>query len=327
MASCSGFARRVVVILAPLVAAAAVLPVLMVALRARLPGEAVVSPGREAVPWTVLATVTAGWLVAGTATLCWWLYRHRLSPVGVRWPAPFTWAGGAAVALRSVAVVIGNLDGARAIRPPWWAGPAATAVIAVAAAGLGWILAGRDPVPADASTGPAPDAPRLDLRPQQRAMWYRSVSSRHAFGIAGLLAVAAAVGLSTEGLGAVGALAAAAAAGVALQASVRVRVDRQAVTVTQPLLGRALITLPYRQIQQAYAHQTVTGLPARAYGVVAAGPVFGYRSRRTGSALRLHLADGRDCILTVDDATTAAALVNTYLDHRRTPDATQDDAC
>jgi hypothetical protein len=156
-------------------------------------------------------------------------------------------------------------------------------------------------------------------------MWYRSVSSRHVFATAGLLAVAAGFGLSTEGLGVVGALAAAAAAGMALQASVRVRVDQQAVTVTQPLLGRDLIALPHRQIQQAYAQPAVTGLPSHAYGVVAAGPVFGYRSRRTGPTLRLHLADGRDCIITVDDATTAAALVNTYLDRRA--DATQDDPC
>jgi hypothetical protein len=291
MASATGFARRVVVTLAPLAVAAALLPVL-----GKLPG--------------VVAAVTAGWLIIGMGGLYWWLYRHRLSPVGMRWPTPFAWAGAAAVAVHST-----GFD----------AGPAAW-VIAVLAAGLGWLLAGRDQAPADATIGPGPDAPRLDLHPQQRAMWYRSVFSRQAFATAGLLAVAAAVALTTDGLGVVGVLAAAAAVGVALQASVRIRVDRQAVTVTQALLGRALITLPYRKIEQAYAHPSATGLPAGSYGVVAAGPVFGYRARDDGSALRLHLADGRDCILTVDDATTAAALVNTYLD-RRTPEATQDEPC
>jgi hypothetical protein len=248
-----------------------------------------------------------------------WVYRHRLSPVGMRWPVPFAWAAGAAVIVGAVSLMTSNLD-QRGIAPPSqarWPDTAVTTAVSVAAAVMGWVLAGREPSLPDARSGPQPSAPRLDLRPPQRAMWCRTVTSPHTAVTAGAMAVAAVVGMSISGLGVVAVLVAAAAAGFGLQASVLVRVSEQAVTVTQPLLGRALITLPYRHIEEAYVEQSPSGLPAPGFGLVADGPVFGYRSRLTGPALRLRLADRRDCILTVDDAITAAALINTYLDRNR----------
>jgi hypothetical protein len=125
-----------------------------------------------------------------------------------------------------------------------------------------------------------------------------------------------------EGLGLVAGLHAVAAVALVLHARVLVLIDSRRVTVLQPFLQRALLTVPLRHITQASSEPRVPGAFRRGdYGVVAAGPVFGYRSRATGPALRLHLADGRTCVLTVDDAATAAALVNAHLDRQRTPAA------
>ncbi|GAA3865813.1 hypothetical protein GCM10022243_34920 [Saccharothrix violaceirubra] len=273
----SRYAWRVVVALVPLVIAAV---------------------AQEATPVkaAVKAAVTAAWLAVGALAVAAWLHRHRRSPVGTRWPAPFTWAAGAAV-------VQGN---------PW---------IVAAAAVCGWVLTGRDPAPVDATSGPTPDAPRLTLRGGQRAMWYRTAYTPYVFATTALLAVAAAAALATPGLGVVGVLGVAAAIGAALQSRVAVRVGDQGVTVTQPLLRRTVLALPLRHIEQAYVEYSS---PLADYGLVADGPVFGWRSRSTGPVLRLRLADRRDCVLTVDDATTAAALVNTCLDRLRTP---EDDPC
>lgn len=327
------FTRRALVVLSPLVAAMLVLPALVLVFHTRLP-DGVPDPsdatGGAGPPWLVVTGVTAGWLAVATVAIWSWLHVRRFSPVGGRWPAPFTWAAASVVCIHAVSLVVSQLD--RGSAPPaalaWWATPPATAAVAIAAAGVGWALAGRDVAPADTRARPDPAAPRLDLGPHERAMWCRTVASRRTFAEPALLVVASAVALVSAGPGVVVVLFAGAAVGLALHAWVRVRVDAHGVTVSQPLLRRALVALPYRQIVQASADDHLpVGFPRGTYGVVAAGTHFGYRSRPAGPTVRLQLADGLACVLTVDDAATAAALVNTYLDRLRTPEAARSDAC
>jgi hypothetical protein len=329
------FARRSIVILGPLAVAVLVLPVLTLAWRFRLPPEAALSPAaadQEArLPWPALNVVTAGWALIGVSALALWLYRHRLSPIGVRWPAPFTWAAGTAIGLHSAALAAGNVDRTEPepMRELWWASPLPMAVAAAAAAALGWVLAGRDPAlpVAVAVTGPGQDAPRLFAQgPGMRVIWCRPVSSRRALALAALLAVGGTFGALT-GLGVVGALAIALAVVVALHAEAVVRIDPNGIAVTQPLLRRSLIALPYDRIEGAKAMPSPAGLPRRAYGFVADGPVFGYRSRPKGPALALAVAGGRECVLTVDDPETAAALINTRIDALRAPGPTRRSTC
>lgn len=54
------------------------------------------------------------------------------------------------------------------------------------------------------------------------------------------------------------------------------------------------------------------------YGVIHTSKMAGYRATPGGAALWLETSDGRELFVTVPDAATAAALVNTALDRRRT---------
>jgi hypothetical protein len=323
------FRRRAAVVLAPLVIALLVLPALTLALRSRLPDEAAISADQDSrLSWVILNAMTAGWLAVGTLALAVWLYRHRLSPVGVRWPAPFTWAAGAAASVRSLSLVMGNLGDPAppTLQPAWWAHPAVIAVIATACAAVGWALAGPDPDLPTATLRPGQNAPRMELAPHQRAIWCRSVVSRRAFALVVPLAALGVVEtFATPGI--VGVLAVILAALVASHATVTVRIDQEGVTVVQPIPRRALIAVPFHHIEHAAAAAAPAGLPRGAYGVVAAGPVFGYRSRPSGPALRLALTGGRECVLTVDDPGTAAALINTRLDDRPSPDPSRGVSC
>lgn len=178
---------------------------------------------------------------------------------------------------------------------------------------VGWYAAGRDPRLPTATTPPAPDGPRLRLDARIRTVWCRSVRSHRGFALAGLLACLGTAG-TVAGQGMAGGLTLALAAMTALHANATVRIDEHGVTVSQTLLRRALITLPYAHIERATAVPSPAGLPRRAYGVVADGPVFGYRARADGPALRLDVAGGRACVLTVDHPETASALINARLD-------------
>ncbi|MUN38907.1 hypothetical protein [Actinomadura litoris] len=323
------FGRRRAVILAPLVIAMLVLPALTLALRSRLPAQAALSADPDdRLSWPILNAVTAAWLLVGTVALAAWLHRHRLSPVGVRWPAPFTWAAGAAACVRSLSLVTGNLDDARpqAFHPAWWAHPAAIAVIAAVSGAVGWVLAGGDPDLPTATVRPGPEAPRITLAPHQRTAWCRSVVSHRTFAVAGVLAGLGLLGVFTMP-GIAGVLTVILAALLASHATVTVRVDQRGVTLAQSIPRRALIMVPFHHIEHATAAPSPAGLPRGAYGVVADGTVFGYRSRASGPALRLTLSGGRECVFTVEDPETAAALINTRLDDLPVPGSTRGASC
>lgn len=298
------FRRRCVVALAPLGVAVLVLPVLVGMVGAGL----------------TTAAVTAGWLLVGIGAVAWWLYQHRLAPVGVRWPVALTWAAGAMSVLRSTAMVVAS---------PWWAGPVWTVLVGFAAAVLGWFLAGADPALPVATAPPEPDKPRLSLSPRTRAMWCRHVRSDRGLAVAVVLAGLGLAGVLTaaDTLGIAATLALVLALFLAAQSWASVRVDGRGVTVTQPLLGRALIAVEHANVQHATSLPQPAELPRSGYGVVAAGAVFGYRTRRTGPALRLDLAGGLRCVITVDDPHTAAALVNTQASARWSSEPTRSRSC
>ncbi|MEJ8280123.1 hypothetical protein [Pseudonocardia spirodelae] len=206
---------------------------------------------------------------------------------------------------------------------PQLPGAAWTVLVLSAAAAaylLGYLLAGPD-----ASNPPAPaarpphDAVRTPLAPGERYLWSRTVLSRPTLAVAALLLVAAALQLlSGAGSGVVVALVAVAVLTTALSAFARVRVDGDGVHVRQALLGRTLTDAPLDEVRSARAEQLD---PDRFrwndYGPLRRSPgLLGYRARRSGEALVLDLTRGREFVVTVADAATAAGLVNAELDRR-----------
>jgi hypothetical protein len=318
------FVRRCTVILAPLLLAA------LVPLGLSWPPDLRFSTSAtDGHRLLVVAVVTAVWLLIGITAIMWWLHRHRLSPVGVRWPAPVTWAAGAASVLRSIGITMGDQPGSATAKTAWWASPVWTVVIALGAAALGWLLAGPDPTLPRVATPPDPIEPRLSLPPHARAMWHRQVRSDRGLTVAALTAALGLAGMVTAAstVGTVGALALVVAAFLAAQSCASVRVDQHGIVVAQPFLRRTLIAVPYQHIHQATAVTEPTELPRHGYGAVAAGTVFGYRARPSGPALRLAVAGGWTCVVTVDDPHTAAALINTQLDRRWVARIVRSESC
>ncbi|WP_234442186.1 DUF1648 domain-containing protein [Streptomyces sp. NRRL S-1448] len=201
---------------------------------------------------------------------------------------------------------------ASAVRLPLWHLPVLL-VVALAAGVLGRLLAGAPPrLPHPESGG----EPRLDLPPGTAAGWSRTVSSPLMAVLGGVLFCAGLVLGVLVGWPALSLI----LAGVLVLpfASVRVTVDRRGLTVAPTLLPSRLRIrrVPLDRIAQA------TGRPIaalREYGG------WGYRIRSGGSGLILRSGDGivvtltggRTFAVTVDDAATAAALLNTYADRAR----------
>ncbi|GHE97338.1 hypothetical protein GCM10018785_72330 [Streptomyces longispororuber] len=176
-------------------------------------------------------------------------------------------------------------------------------LLGVATGASAWWLIGAGPRPA-----PAPPAPSLRLAEGEAAAWSRTVVSlpmllvAAAVVLGGLCAVAFASWGTGLPLLAVGLLCVA-------FAGVRVTVDRRGLTVASTVLPRPRLTVPL---------DAVTG--AESVQVDAMGDFggWGYRIRpnrrgivlRSGEALSVRTTGGRAYVVTVDDATTAAALLN-----------------
>lgn len=237
------------------------------------------------------ALVTSAWLAVGTAAVTLWLYRRRAAPVGTRWAAPLTWATACGVIVHTVVPGVA---------------PVLDALGAVVAATAGWLLAGPGPDLPVASPG----SPLAD--PGHRTVWCRSVRSRRGLAAAALLVLLAGAAVLGNAI-VVSAVGVIAAVVTALHTTVTIRVDPLGLRVNQVLLRRTLLAVPYDRMVRADAETTPAGLPRGDYGLVAAGPVFGYRARPHGPALRVELAGGRACVITVDDPGTAAALINSRL--------------
>ena len=266
-------------------------------------GEADGFTGRAAftaVGTALLLTLGAGWTV---------LVRR-----GALWGA---WLTAGLTGTLLVLVVHDNLDAAD---PADVVSPLSHLAVA-AAAGAVLALAGHAlsrlvPPEEHEGAGPAvhPDAPRLDLGAGELAGWSRATASAPltALGLLFLAGGAVAVLLGPWPLLLVAL--AVAVPGLAL-ARIRVSVDRHGLTVRSTLTPRPRVHVPLDDITTADV-RPVDAL--REFGG------WGYRVRahrsgvvlRSGEALVVRRGNGREFAVTVPDARTAAALLNTLVERR-----------
>lgn len=188
--------------------------------------------------------------------------------------------------------------------------------VAALAFGLGLLLAGLFPVPEEpAADGPAGGGERIVLARGEVAGWARRAGAWWTLPAALVVLGGGVVLLFTSGWGgAVPAL----LVGVVLANFARphVTVDRRGLTVSG-LLPWPRKRVPLDRIEAASSRNIN---PLTEYGG------WGYRFRpgrsgvmiRSGEGVVARLTGGRDFAVTVDDSATAAALLNTLIDQRRT---------
>ncbi|MEU5640240.1 DUF1648 domain-containing protein [Streptomyces milbemycinicus] len=208
------------------------------------------------------------------------------------------------------ATLFANADVSEAadVRLPMWQ-LAVALVCALLAAAAGWLLAGADAPPA---AGPAAEPHRLPLGKGEVASWTRTVTSRVLLGVGLALACAGAVLAFTVSPGSGLPMAVMGVIAVLLSGC-RVTVDRRGLTVSPPVVRWPRLRVPLGRIEEATSRQV------SAYDDFGG---WGYRIRtgrsglvlRSGDALCLRLTTGKEFVVTVDDARTAAALLNTLID-------------
>ncbi|MFJ6430852.1 DUF1648 domain-containing protein [Streptomyces sp. NPDC091416] len=201
---------------------------------------------------------------------------------------------------------------------PMWQLAAALGAAALAF-GLGLVLAALGPVPeeppSDGTARGSAGGERIALAAGEVAGWARSTGNRWLLPAAALTCAGGVVLLFTVGWSAaVPAL----LIGLLLLAFARpnVAVDRRGITVSG-MLPWPRVRVPLDRIETAASRDI---RPLAEYGG------WGYRIRpgrtgvmiRSGEGIVARLADGRDFAVTVDDSATAAALLNTLIDQRRT---------
>lgn len=257
------------------------------------------SPGRAA----YAAISTALLLSLGTG---WTLLVRRTALWGAWATAGFT---GALLVL----LVRDNLDAGDATQV---VSPLANLTVAAAVAGLcaaaGWALTRLVPAEEPTAGAGTTDAPRLPLGASEVAGWSRATGSRPLTALAVLALAAAPATLLLAPwpaalLGLLGLVIG--LPGFAL-ARVRVTVDRRGLTVSPTLASRPRIRVPLDE---------VAGADVRDIEAVADFGGWGYRVRahrtgvvlRSGEALVVRRTGGREFAVTVPDARTAAALLNT----------------
>ncbi|WP_413806712.1 hypothetical protein [Streptomyces sp. OE57] len=211
------------------------------------------------------------------------------------------------------ALLFANADATRASRvsQPLWQLGIALAVAALMGA-LGRLLASRDAAP-ETDAGRRAAAPRLPLATGEVAIWTRTVGSpvllTVGVGTTLLGAVLFAVGLGTEAwLIVIGLVCTA-------LARCRVTVDRRGLAVALWFAPRPRMRIPLDRIERATSREAAAlSLGGWGYRVRGGGSALVFRS---GDALFLTLATGREFAVTVDDAATAAALLNTLIERDR----------
>ncbi|MER5947230.1 hypothetical protein ABT127_14285 [Streptomyces sp. NPDC001904] len=232
-----------------------------------------------------------------------------------RWTVVLGWGtagllGSVAVSVLRVNAAVGDAHDARM---PWWHLAVAGAVAAVAGAG-GWLLTRGWPRTWEVGEGTAGTS--LALRDGERAVWVRRAGSLpltllgSALIAAGLVAAAlvgwwglpvAGAGLASLGFG-----------------RVQVTVGPQGLVVAQSGLRWPRVRIPLEQVESA-SRRTIS--PLGDFGG------WGYRVRpgatgvvlRAGEALVVRRTGGREFAVTVDDAGTAAALLNSLVARKDSP--------
>ncbi|MDC7122183.1 DUF1648 domain-containing protein [Cellulomonas fimi] len=217
-------------------------------------------------------------------------------------------------------LVVGSLALQRGLDDARDAGPITGVVAAAFATGLvlGVVAALLLPGDPDVVTSDVPpaDAARLPLAPGERAAWTASVWSPAAIGVA-LPVIALQVVLSIVlDTWLLLAIAAVLAALLATMLVLRVTVSAAGLVARSPL-GWPRVRVPLEQVVAAHA-ETVS--PLRDFGG------WGYRVAldgragfvlRAGDALVVERTGGRTTVVTVDDAATGAALLNTLAERAR----------
>ncbi|MFC9394057.1 DUF1648 domain-containing protein [Streptomyces sp. NPDC057027] len=226
------------------------------------------------------------------------------------------WATAGFTGALFVLLVRDNLD---ATDPAQVEFPLANLLFAAAAAALlglaGWGLTRLVPRDEPAAGTGLPDTPRLPLRAGEVAGWTRATASRPLTVLAVLaLAATPAVLLlapwPSSLLGLLGLVVG--LPGLAL-ARVRVTVDRRGLTVRSALAPRPRARIPLDEVAGASVRELDTAAVLAEFGG------WGYRVRahrtgwivRAGETLVVRRSSGREFAVTVPDARTAAALLNT----------------
>ena len=325
-----GTYRRAMVTLVPPVIAAASVVGVFAALAHRLPAQAYGTGGfDDSMSWSRVIGLNIAWSVGAVVWGVVWLYARRRVQGGQRWIAASTWAGSVLIVGYALQLVLRNLDlAAPPARPDlWWTSPLVVVPVLVVVAVVSWWAMGPDPQQPDAAAGPRPGAPRLQLSGGERALFARTVFSRRGLASALLWAVLAAwQAVFGSGTYIVVALFVLMAIITAAQSWARVLVDEHGVQVIQPLLRRVLVGAELRTVVEARAGTLdPRALPRATYGAFHMPRQSGYRATAGGEMLRLQLSNGREFIVTVPGAATAAGLVNTQLDRRRA--TAGDDRC
>lgn len=177
------------------------------------------------------------------------------------------------------------------------------------------LLLPADP-PAPASGPVAADAPRVALGPGQPPVWTQRVVSRAVLAVGGVVVAGSAAAVAAGRLWPMLAVPVLVAALLGATAVVHVRIDGDGLTVRSPL-GWPRSRVPAAEVVRA--------------GVDDVSPLADFggwgwrlgRGGRTGVVLRggeavvVERTGGRGLVVTVDDAGTAAALLNTVADRAR----------
>ncbi|MFI1256428.1 DUF1648 domain-containing protein [Streptomyces netropsis] len=316
-------ARRTLVTITPSLLAAVVVLSVFLSLRDRLPGRMAthIGPGGEADGFSGQGAFLAVALsvLLGDAVLFGCLAHWIRTNPGVQ--RVIAVIGGAVAVLTGwlvVAVLLANADTeeAASVTLPGLQAALAFGAAAVYAA-VGWVACGQVQE-SETTSGPSADATRLSLGDSETASWSRVTGSR-VLPVTGALVLAAGlvVGITTGWLPALPLLVT--GAPLALLTGARVTADRRGITVTPTLTSWPRLNVPLERIAEA-GHRPVD--PVRDFGG------WGYRARpgasgivlRSGDALSARLTTGSEFVVTVDDAATAAALLNALADReRRTP--------
>ncbi len=189
--------------------------------------------------------------------------------------------------------------------------PMALAFLAAAAAAIGAVIVSPADPPLPATAPVSPTASRLKLRPGEPTTWIRDVTSGgYVGGVVAIVAAVAVTGLLTRAW--ILALVLGTAIGLILVVFLHwtVVVDDAGLTV-RSALSRPRFVIPLNEVEMAEVVQ-VRPLPEfGGWGIRAGkGGRLGVVVRK-GPALQVHRSGGRVFLVTVDDAATGAALLNT----------------
>ncbi|SDN39843.1 hypothetical protein [Geodermatophilus sp. DSM 45219] len=238
----------------------------------------------------------------------------RRNPAALRLLSAASSGSAAVVAAGAVSLLATSLDRTDLLgRPvPGWVFLLALAALAGGSA-LGWLL-GRSPAPVRTPQPPPAEAPRIDLPAGGRAVWTRVVvAAPIAVGALGAAGLGAA--LTVTAGAAAGAPALLVAAALAVGTSARVTVDATGLTAHPGLVRRPRLHVPLDRVASA-RRTDVRATEMGGWGVRMRGERTALLLRG-GEALELDLGDGSRFLVTVDDAATAAALVNTLAERAR----------